>query len=769
MKENTDRDSTDKKTPGPDMKTPDEDMVKPPDFFRPDNPDNDMADSGTLLLSELEAEEQKGAGGPAAAKDALPEDIFPKDAFIDPDATTLRDLKKAQNSPESGVGKKKDLSFDNGTVFAPGGDLDAINLEDIVSGDDVSGDIFRDSDNIADAETIVMRDGPFGKQNSESVPEKTDEPSFLSDMPDILSSGDELDFDFVSREDEGVLAEEDEDREEDIDKDARTVFAPVPGNFDRNLKSEQPENAAEESDNSGIAMFHPDAETLIDTEDENITDNMILSPDDSEILSPDDSEILSPDDSEILSPDGSELLSPDDSELLSPDDSELLSPDDSEILSPDDSELLSPDADNMPDQPDTEKEKIRNIEKNIEDATVFNFTESSAAVSPESAIPEQHSVKNDRETMEEDSFRDASTIIVSEAEFRDTDLADTDKEDFRDAQTLIAAEADIAKEGKTEQSAPENEEDIIFELGEDAIIELDEDEIVLDADDIITDTKTPDPGTEEDIYDPNAETVIAPASAPADPGSGERERAEKDSVISLAEADERAGEDTILLPADETEELPDLDSITGDSDTDETIPDFSRQSDETESTASDDSDITDIQSILNELKAADLSNTRQKKDSAADRGDDTIGLLNAMEEEIGQQGPEEDDFFTLPDMDSKTEPPSPPDNFSANIKKEKKEIAPEIPSEAVADNAADDMPPEIKTGSAEKEVESEDSAEKHYFSVSPGQIESAIERVINRIFTERIEAVVKEVIEKAVEEEMKKIRDLFIEEVPGGQ
>ncbi len=718
MKENTDRDSTDKKTPGPDLKTPDEDMVKPPDFFRPDNPDNDMADSGTLLLSELEAEEQKGAGGPAAAKDALPEDIFLKDAFIDPDATTLRDLKKTQNSSESGAGKKKDLSFDSGTVFAPGGDLDAINLEDIslediVSDDDIPGDIFRDSDNIADAETIVMTDGPFGKQNSESVPEKTDEPSFLSDMPDILSSGDDLDFDFVSREDEGILAEEDEDREEDIDKDARTVFAPVPGNFDRNLKTEQPENAAEESDNSGITMFHPDAETLIDTEDENITDNMILSPDDPEIL--------------------------------------------------------SPDADDIPDQPDTEKETIRNIEKNIEDATVFNFTESSAAVSPESEIPDGHSVKNDRETMEEDSFRDASTIIVSEAEFRDTDLADTDKEDFRDAQTLIAAEADIIKEGKPEQSAPENEEDIIFELGEDAIIELDEDEIVLDADDIITDTKTPDPGTEEDIYDPDAETVIAPAAAPAVPGSGERERAEKDSVISLAEADERAGEDTILLPADETEELPDLDSITGDSDTDKTIPDFPRQSDEAESTASDDSDITDIQSILNELKAADLGNTREKKDSAADRGDDTIGLLNAMEEEIGQQGPEEDDFFTLPDMDSETEPPAPPDNFSANIKKEKKESTPEIPSEAVADNAAGDVPPEIKTGNAKKEAESEDSAEKHYFSVSPGQIESAIERVINRIFTERIEAVVKEVIEKAVEEEMKKFREFFIEDVSGGE
>lgn len=56
-----------------------------------------------------------------------------------------------------------------------------------------------------------------------------------------------------------------------------------------------------------------------------------------------------------------------------------------------------------------------------------------------------------------------------------------------------------------------------------------------------------------------------------------------------------------------------------------------------------------------------------------------------------------------------------------------------------------------------------ESESKAITGVSPEQLKAALERVIDRVFTQRIEAILREVIEKSLSEEIGKLRGALLD------
>ncbi|MFP4346937.1 MAG: hypothetical protein ACLFQY_01540 [Desulfococcaceae bacterium] len=88
----------------------------------------------------------------------------------------------------------------------------------------------------------------------------------------------------------------------------------------------------------------------------------------------------------------------------------------------------------------------------------------------------------------------------------------------------------------------------------------------------------------------------------------------------------------------------------------------------------------------------------------------------------------------------------------------------EAPYESVQEGSGPEDFEGIDSGAFEEAEDSEFEPEG-MASVSPEQLEAALERVIDRIFTERIEGILREVIEKTVSEEIQKLRGALLENI----
>jgi hypothetical protein len=88
----------------------------------------------------------------------------------------------------------------------------------------------------------------------------------------------------------------------------------------------------------------------------------------------------------------------------------------------------------------------------------------------------------------------------------------------------------------------------------------------------------------------------------------------------------------------------------------------------------------------------------------------------------------------------------------------------EAPYESVQEGAGPEGLKGTDSGAFEEAEDPEFEAEG-IGSVSPEQLEEALERVIDRIFTERIEGILREVIEKTVSEEIRNLRGALLENI----
>ncbi|GBC63409.1 hypothetical protein DENIS_4403 [Desulfonema ishimotonii] len=163
--------------------------------------------------------------------------------------------------------------------------------------------------------------------------------------------------------------------------------------------------------------------------------------------------------------------------------------------------------------------------------------------------------------------------------------------------------------------------------------------------------------------------------------------------------------------------------------------------------------------------------------------DETVGFLDVLQAAVKADSEEYDDLSDMFDMGmiSRLRPESA--DITDSISSGGRETA-EPPGSAdgpgeIAGETEETLPETeefpkapVMTEPAESRVSpgrvAAEPAEPHYFSVSPEQMEAALGRVVEKIFSERIEAVMTRVIEKAVSDEMKKIRQFLIADTADG-
>lgn len=377
--------------------------------------------------------------------------------------------------------------------------------------------------------------------------------------------------------------------------------------------------------------------------------------------------------------------------------------------------------------------------------------------------------------VEEDEVLDLEDAMIVQAEAAEPPSS-PDSEDNPEADTTILdlggrtlyTPKDAEPENDVADSADfADEEESIIDLGADTVVSPDrpkdappveadaqtEDpaDVDLDANTILSEPSMPDALPQE--TEPEEE-ILEPEPIPAEPIS------EKIEAVDRVE-----GPSEELFQAEDPDE-PLLEEDPADGRADE---DFSSEEGLT---------ALDLFDSFSEAEAGpDLTDPIGLIDVlGADTGDPEFGndFLSQLEQGISSEKapPETEDVpaETIPaesvEEASNPEPETPPTD------------TPTIEPEPVVDTAEDADEPEedVQDGFGPEALEEADTsifeeAEDTEFepegvaSVSPEQLEAALERVIDRIFTERIEGILREVIEKTVSEEIRKLRGALLENI----
>ena len=738
-----------------------------PDFVRfAESYPDEQTDTGTMLLSETEKTDTSGEINMDDEEDMT----------IDPNATTISspledtdlpaDSLSEKDKQPGGQKKNGNCSFDPGMVFAPGGNLDAIRLSDA----DAEESAFSSFPDMQKDKKKLISELAFEQETGE------DGSAFNLDAADIFKPGSsEPDFDFVSREDE---SEDGPDRFSGMDAETHAGSRTDPQEQESGLtdnpdeKMQTGESSLPDSDGDIIGRFlsesdHDKADPddplsigaafitgITETPEENAEVDLdartiIMSHAEFEEAGLKTKEKTAQDKSgdNPAEEDGDEPFD------LSDDLSEILpEPEDKPVVDSDVKEGKNTVLDSFLSEP--EDESVFDLDtKNILDETSA-FGKPEAGESPDAA---DNSVFD----------LDTKNILDETSDFGKPEAGEspdaTDESVFDlDTKNILDETSDFGKPEAGE--SPDAEDEPILELGAEAVIEAEEEiPVEVGAEAAITES-------EEENFDPNAETIVASAADILGLASGNL-------LEPPSETDTAAGDDGLedLLIRDADEGLPDLDSIL------DTAKDYALSGDTPDNAkdAETDKNTGDI-SVEDGLSAMDildeLGSPEQRK--AYGGADNTIGLLDMLNAESSKQPPEEDDFFHVPDMEEKPEPvkriSKPFVTGRMEIKTDKRESRKKYPDRSAETLGEYRITPDKKdTGYAvahtdESEPVYDSLAGKYYFSLSPAQIESAIERIINRVFSERIEKVLREVVGKAVEEEMKKFRDGIMEDIAEG-
>ncbi len=386
--------------------------------------------------------------------------------------------------------------------------------------------------------------------------------------------------------------------------------------------------------------------------------------------------------------------------------------------------------------------------------------------------------------VEEDEVLDLDDAMIVPAE-TDGGPSGPDSEDGPEADTTILdlggrtlyTPKNPDTEDETAYSADFDEEEPIIDLGAETVVipdrpketpPTDADEqadVDLDANTILTDPSIA--GAPPPEPDPKEE-ILEPEPIPAEWNSGKTEAADR--------LEEPAEE---LFQAEDPDE-PLLKEDPADRRADE---DFSSREG---------------------LTALDLFDSFSEAEQGPDLTD-PIGLIDVLGADTGDAEPGNDFLSRLEQGVSSEETPSEAEAFPAGkipveSARDASEPKPETPSpdpqtvepepapntsEDTSEDASEDTPEEAEAryeavqegpgpeaesfeeidSGAFEEAEDPEFESEGMASVSPEQLEAALERVIDRIFTERIEGILREVIEKTVSEEIQKLRGALLENI----
>ncbi|MEZ4525626.1 MAG: hypothetical protein R2941_06865 [Desulfobacterales bacterium] len=659
---------------------------------------HEKTDTGTLLLSETEDD--------GSSKDADRENMT-----IDPNAATVnaplnepRISGYRANEKDADTEHRKEdraFSFDQSTIIAPGGNLEAIRLSD--SEEDPPADFA----NIRKDRERLISELAFEKEETEHPKTAPNGSAFNPDAADTFRSRTDSDFDFVRDEDEP------EDRTVSLsDINAETPADPRADNdFPKFLSEDDPDEKTRKDAGTGrTTLSSPD------------TDRMIRLPSKTDKSQEDDADFL-----------GAAFLA------------EI--PQEEADVDPDALTMIVP-------QAEFEKPGQR---KNGKTADLISENDPAEKNEDEtfdlSDMLRADTLQTDRHPEQKEESASDREIGKGKKTEPDNFLSESDAESVfdLDARTVIAPLSDSGRPENEEEA----EEEAILELGADAIVEAEEEiPLELGSEAVVS-------GSGEENFDPDAETVVASAADLLGLESGNllNPPSEADAADKSEEPEDLTAD---LLIQDADEGLPDPDSILDTSDA-EVMPDDR----ENRESAGKDRDVSPEES----LSAMDILNSMGSSEEREEyRGaDNTIGLLDRLNAENAAQPVPEDDYFHMRDTEAgpeaakKTSRSIRTDSESKQDKKEK-EIAKQTPDTSAKMRAAENS----ALHREESEPVYDSLAGKYYFSLSPAQIEAALERIINRIFSERIEKVLREVVGKAVEEEIKKFREGIIEDIADG-
>jgi len=194
--------------------------------------------------------------------------------------------------------------------------------------------------------------------------------------------------------------------------------------------------------------------------------------------------------------------------------------------------------------------------------------------------------------------------------------------------------------------------------------------------------------------------------------------------------------------------------------------------DEIEGGSEDDDDILDLLDAVEELSIEDqkdivLAETEEPGEDdevlvltdeiiESSQGDDAIiDLMDTVEEISVESEAPSPKSHDIPDLESEL--------FEGNIDFDGELDQETVPDPSLKDDFTDSLGIELETGEDVPEVSLKGDR------ISDEQIAAALERVIKKMFYEKIDGILVEVIEKTVKNEIERLKNILLKEESGGE
>ncbi|MEJ2656670.1 MAG: hypothetical protein P8012_05680 [Desulfobacterales bacterium] len=286
-----------------------------------------------------------------------------------------------------------------------------------------------------------------------------------------------------------------------------------------------------------------------------------------------------------------------------------------------------------------------------------------------------------------------------------------------------------------------------------------------------------EPAEEQPIIEPKDEATDAPTGdeEPIDLTESVEESPGEDPAETVEAESEVTGEDEALLkPDQETEEelkgdaeIIDLlqavdESSSSAKDQDETVSEEPTVPAEDQAPRAPKEEVTDEskddEEIIDLLDAAEEISVTAEDDEIIDLTD-TVSGTSLEIEDVGEPIPDAAD--DLQEFDDVSE-------IDSDLIEETIDVADELDSETISD----DVLKADFTDSLGIELDSEENAEENLFDpdkVSGEQIEAALERVITKMFYEKIDRLLVDAIEKTVTREIEKLKKALLDDATDGE
>ncbi len=194
--------------------------------------------------------------------------------------------------------------------------------------------------------------------------------------------------------------------------------------------------------------------------------------------------------------------------------------------------------------------------------------------------------------------------------------------------------------------------------------------------------------------------------------------------------------------------------------------------DEIEGGSEDDDDILDLLDAVEELSIEDQKDIVLAETEEPGEDDEVLVLTDEIIEPSQGDDAIIDLMDTVEEISVKSEAPSPKSHdipdleselFEGNIDFDGELDQETVPDPSLKDDFTDSLGIELETGEDVPEVSLKGDR------ISDEQIAAALERVIKKMFYEKIDGILVEVIEKTVKNEIERLKNILLKEESGGE